>query len=122
LESVEQYLQEPFIDPVQDPVLANKRIADIAKYLRGQDGKHGIKRKKTNKKISLLDAAADIVARSKKPMTCPEIIAELPLKTRNNIKGKTPPRTLNSSIWKEIKTNGLNSRFCAVSGRKFMAY
>ncbi len=63
------------------------------------------------KKLSALDAAAKVLAESKKPMTCQELIGVMAIKNYwSSPGGKTPAATLYSAILREL-ARGEESRF-----------
>jgi hypothetical protein len=72
------------------------------------------------KKFSALDATAQILAGSKEPLTCKELVermqAEGLWQTTN---GKTPVATLNASLHRELKLKGDASRFAKAGRGKF---
>jgi HB1/ASXL restriction endonuclease-like protein with HTH domain len=64
------------------------------------------------KKLSALDAAAQVLAETGKPMACKEMIEAMAAKGYwSSPGGKTPASTLYSGILKEIATKGKESRF-----------
>ena len=64
------------------------------------------------KKLSALDAAAQVLAETDKPMSCKEMIETMAQKGYwSSPGGKTPSATLYSGILKEISTKGKESRF-----------
>jgi len=64
------------------------------------------------KKLSALDAAAQVLAEADQPMACKEMIEAMAQKGYwSSPGGKTPASTLYSSITKEISTKGKESRF-----------
>ena len=64
------------------------------------------------KKLSALDAAAQVLAETGQPMACKEMIAAMAQKGYwSSPGGKTPASTLYSGITKEIATKGKESRF-----------
>jgi hypothetical protein len=64
------------------------------------------------KKLSALDAAAQVLAETGQPMSCKEMIEAMAAKGYwSSPGGKTPASTLYSSITKEISTKGKESRF-----------
>lgn len=71
-------------------------------------------------KLSALNAAALVLAESADPMNCQEMIAIMAEKGLwTSPAGKTPGSTLYSSILKEIRSKGAQSRFQKVSRGKF---
>ncbi len=64
------------------------------------------------KKLSALDAAAQVLADTGQPMGCKEMIEAMAQKGYwSSPGGKTPASTLYSGITKEIATKGKESRF-----------
>jgi hypothetical protein len=64
------------------------------------------------KKLSALDAAAQVLAETGQPMACKEMIEAMAQKGYwSSPGGKTPSATLYSAITKEISTKGKESRF-----------
>jgi len=64
------------------------------------------------KKLSAVDAAAQVLAETGQPMNCKEMIEAMAQKGYwSSPGGKTPASTLYSSITKEISTKGKDSRF-----------
>ena len=75
-------------------------------------------RERPAKKLSLLNAAAQVLAACRTPMNCKEIIkkaVEMGLWTPTD--AKTPEQTLYSGIFREMK-NGAESRFKKCEARK----
>jgi len=63
-------------------------------------------------KLSALGAAAKVLAETRKPMSCNEMIETMAAKGYwSSPGGKTPASTLYSAILKEIATKGKESRF-----------
>ena len=64
------------------------------------------------KKLSALDAAAQVLVETGQPMACKEMIEAMAQKGYwSSPGGKTPASTLYSAITKEIATKGKESRF-----------
>ena len=64
------------------------------------------------KKLSALDAAAQVLTATGQPMACKEMIEAMAQKGYwSSPGGKTPASTLYSGITKEIATKGKESRF-----------
>ena len=64
------------------------------------------------KKLSAIDAAAQVLASSKEPMNAKEMIEAMTAKSLwTSPGGKTPHATLYSAIIREIATKGKESRF-----------
>ena len=71
-------------------------------------------------KLSALDAAAKVLAESGQPMTCKEMIEAMAAKGYwTSPAGRTPEATLYSSILRELKTKGNESRFTKTARGKF---
>ena len=76
--------------------------------------------KKSEGKMSALDAAAKVLGDSKEPMNCVEMIEQMAAKKLwTSPGGKTPQATLYSAILREITTKGKESRFKKVEKGKF---
>src|SRR5262249_30370292 len=64
------------------------------------------------KKLSALDAAAQVLQETKTPMTCQELIEAMAnRKLWNSPSGKTPAATLYSAILRETAAKGDQARF-----------
>ncbi len=70
------------------------------------------------KRTSLLDRAADILAKAKEPMGAKDIV-EKALAEGWTTKGKTPAATLYASIIREIANKGKDARFTKVERGRF---
>jgi len=65
-----------------------------------------------DKKVSALDAAAQVLANASEPMNCVQMIEAMTKKGLwSSPKGKTPQATLYSAILREINTKGKEARF-----------
>jgi hypothetical protein len=72
------------------------------------------------KKVSALDAAAQVLAEENHPMTCKEMIDAMAAKGYwASPGGKTPEATLYSAILREMSTKGANARFAKTERGKF---
>jgi HB1, ASXL, restriction endonuclease HTH domain len=72
------------------------------------------------KKLSALAAAHRVLAESGRPMTCGEMIETMAAKGYwTSPAGKTPASTLYSSILRELKTKGRDSRFIRAERGRF---
>ena len=72
------------------------------------------------KKVSALDAAAQVLAEIGAPMTAPEIIEQMATKGLwESPNGKTPAATLYAALLREITTKGAESRFSRPERGKF---
>lgn len=67
--------------------------------------------KKTGGSMSGLDAAAEILAESKQPLNCKQLVAEAFKKNLWRSEGATPEATLSAAIGREIRAKGSDSRF-----------
>ena len=84
------------------------------KHLREQElrrDKGKTTKAKAEGKLSILDAAAKVLARAAKPMQCGDIIKVALAKGYWVTRGKTPAATLSAAINREIAANGEASRF-----------
>jgi hypothetical protein len=88
--------------------------------------KHAAKKPKANssenkpKRVSAIDAAAQLLAASKEPMGCKEMIEAMAAKGLwTSPGGKTPAATLYSSIIREIATKGKDARFVKTERGRF---
>ena len=81
------------------------------------------KRAKANdgpKKLSALDAAAEVLKEAGQPMTCKEMIETMSKKGLwSSPKGATPDATLYAAILREMKTKGAEARFQKTERGKF---
>jgi hypothetical protein len=76
----------------------------------------------TEKKLSAIDAAAQVLAASKEPMNAKEMIEAMTAKSLwSSPGGKTPHATLYSAIIREISLKGKESRFVKTERGKFAA-
>ena len=71
------------------------------------------------KKPSLLDLAAEVLAKAKEPMDCKTIVEKVLASGRWQTKGKTPAATLYSAIIREVAKKGKAARFQKVGRGKF---
>ena len=73
------------------------------------------------KRKGILDIAAEMLARSKKPMGCKEIVEHAIEKGLWKTKGKTPSATLYAAMIREIAAKGKDARFKKVDRGLFTA-
>ena len=74
------------------------------------------------KKLSAINAAAEVLTDAKDPMTCQELIEAMEKKGLwTSPGGKTPAATLYSAILREIQNRGADSRFTKTERGKFAA-
>ena len=98
---------------------ATKR-ATAAKATNAKAGKKAKPPKE--KKVSAIDAAAQVLASTKEPMNCKEMIDAMAKKALwTSPGGKTPHATLYSAIIREIALKGKESRFVKSERGKFAA-
>ena len=74
------------------------------------------------KKLSAIDAAAQVLAASKEPLNTKEMIEAMAAKSLwTSPGGKTPHATLYSALIREIATKGKEARFVKTERGKFAA-
>ena len=74
------------------------------------------------KKLSAIDAAAQVLASSKEPMSCKELIAAMADQNLwTSPGGATPWATLYSAILREVKSKGKAARFKKTDRGRFTA-
>ena len=74
------------------------------------------------KKLSALDAAAQVLAASKEPLNAKQMIDAMAAKGLwTSPRGKTPQATLYSAILREVGTKGKEARFKKTDGGHFAA-
>lgn len=76
---------------------------------------------KPAKRKGILDIAAEMLARSKKPMGCGEIVERAIDRGLWTTKGQTPSATLYAAIIREIANKGKDARFKKVDRGLFAA-
>ena len=103
-------------------------LASIKKNVDAIDGAAGKKKAKKGKgepkpkKVSAIDAAAQVLAATKTPMNTREMITAMAEKNLwTSPGGKTPHATLYSAILREINEKGKESRFTKTERGKFAA-
>ena len=91
--------------PRSQLTLAETKKLEAARAKKAED-------KNANGKLSALDAAAKVLAGSKKPMNAKELIDAMAAKRLwKSPGGQTPDRTLYAAIIREINTKGKDARF-----------
>jgi len=70
-------------------------------------------------KMSGLDAAAQVLAEAKRPMTCQEMTEQMLAKGLWQTGGKTPAATIYSAILREMNAKGKDARFHKAERGKF---
>lgn len=76
---------------------------------------------KKEKRVSGLDAAAQVLAEAGEPMTCKALVERILTKGLWKTGGKTPHATLYSAMHREIVTKGSASRFVRTGRGLFTA-
>jgi hypothetical protein len=74
------------------------------------------------KRLSGLDAAAQLLAGSKEPLRCAELAERVLAKGLWKTTGKTPAATLNAAMLREIRDKGKESRFRKAGRGLFAAH
>jgi hypothetical protein len=73
-----------------------------------------------DKKVSALDAAAQVLRETGQAMSCPELIAQMADKGYwTSPKGKTPSSTLYAALTREVQRKGAAARFVKIGPGKF---
>lgn len=70
------------------------------------------------RKVTLLDRAAQVLTETGGALTCAEIIAKLKAEYNFELGGATPKQTLYSAFFRDIENKGKNSRFRKSTERK----
>lgn len=94
---------------------SRKAVADNIAQLEKQEAQPKAKRlakEPKPKKLSALDAAAQVLASAKEPLNCPQLIEAMTAQGLwTSPGGKTPHATLYSAILREINVKGKDARF-----------
>ncbi len=77
------------------------------------------RRPKKDGRTSLLDAAAAVLAKAQKSMTCPEMVEAVLKAGTWKTRGKTPAATLSAAIYREIRDRGKEARFAKAERGRF---
>ncbi|WP_339613542.1 winged helix-turn-helix domain-containing protein [uncultured Rubinisphaera sp.] len=97
-----------------------KRANSITESSKTETKKETTTKKKPASKLSLLDAAVQILKNASEPMTCKAIVEQAgEQKLWSSPNGKTPHNTLYAAILREIKLKGNDSRFTKVERGHF---
>ena len=89
-----------------------KKGKSLAKEAKGTKSNGQASPAKEAKKLSALEAAARVLAESKQPMSCPELIAAMADRGYwSSPSGKTPQATVSAAIQREIVVKKVQSRF-----------
>jgi hypothetical protein len=102
--------------PKAAPVKKAEASKPAAKKVQASNGEAKTKR------VSAIDAAAQLLATSKEPMGCKELIEAMAAKGLwSSPGGKTPHATLYSAILREINVKGKDARFTKTDRGRFAA-
>ena len=102
------------------PTMATKTKMTKAKTTKTRSAKKATTTTTRSQKTSQLDAAVQVLTRSKKPMNCKELVdAMAKRKLWSSPNGKTPHATLYAAILREINTKGKDARFKKVDRGQF---
>jgi len=71
------------------------------------------------KKLSLIDAAVQVLGESKEPMNCKQMVEQVTAKKLWSTDAATPHATLYSAILREIQNKGKDARFTKVDRGQF---
>ena len=82
-------------------------------------GKRGDAPGNTKKRTGILDAAAQILSKTKEPMVCKAIVEQAIARGIWSTGGKTPHATLSAAINREIAKKGEDARFEKVERGRF---
>ena len=69
--------------------------------------------------VTLLDAAAAALAKTRRPMTCGEMVEAVLAAGTWTTRGKTPTSTLSAAIHREIRDKGKEARFAKAERGQF---
>ncbi|MBL9032099.1 MAG: winged helix-turn-helix domain-containing protein [Phycisphaerae bacterium] len=105
------------------PKPRKSKQAAKAKGNKASDAKTGCAKKDAKpKRTSALDAAATVLAASKEPLNCKQIVAEMEAKGLwRSPGGRTPQATLYAAVIREIAAKGRESRFRKTDRGLFVA-
>jgi hypothetical protein len=74
---------------------------------------------KAPRKMSLIDAAVQVLGEAKAPMTCKQMVEQVVAQKLWSTTAATPHATLYSAILREIQTKGADARFTKVDRGQF---
>jgi hypothetical protein len=110
---------EPIFVPEDDP-RSHRESSTIETKVHKAVGDCGANLPGKTRKLSAIDAAAQVLANSSEPMNAKEMIEAMESKGLwRSPGGKTPHATLYSAILREIATKGKESRFVKTERGKF---
>jgi len=93
--------------------------ADVAAAEKARKAKVKKAKAPREKKVSLLDVAAEVLAKAKEPLGCKAIVEKVLATGRWQTRGATPQATLYSALIREISKKGDASRFEKVDRGRF---
>lgn len=88
---------------------------------RNRDGARAPRIPRTPRKPGILGLAAEVLAKSKEPMTCAAIVEKVLAQKLWVTAGKTPAATLYAAIIRDIRSKGKDSRFVKTERGLFAA-
>ena len=98
--------------PAEQPAEVHVAAADNRKPAKKSGKKAIAPKEKKPKRLSALDAAAQVLAETTQPMTCPELIEAMARrKLWESPNGQTPAATLYAAMCREINAKGKDARF-----------
>ena len=90
--------------------------------VKAKGGDRGARAKKTNGKLSALDAAAKVLGETKRPMTSKQLVEAMAKKGYwKSPGGRTPHATIYAAMHREIQNKGKDARFKKAELGKFAA-
>ena len=99
---------------------SDRKVIETAEKKQGAAKPAKEKKETKDKKLSAIDAAAQLLAAAKEPMGCLELVEAMAAKGLwTSPGGKTPHATLYSAIVREIATKGKDSRFTKADRGRF---
>jgi len=108
----------PAKQPVKKKLTAAERKARATDA--GKKAKPAPKEKPAKpKKLSLIDAAVQVLGESKEPMNCKQMVEQVTAKKLWSTDAATPHATLYSAILREIQKKGKDARFSKVDRGQF---
>ena len=105
--------------PWKRPQGAKKRKGETKGKKERKDAPRAKRGREGAKRASLLDLAAEVLAKASEPMNTKAIVEKVLATGRWQTKGKTPAATLYSAIIREIANKGDDARFEKVERGKF---
>jgi HB1, ASXL, restriction endonuclease HTH domain len=110
------------MSPAPEPAEAVTAASEAAQTAAKEKRQRKAPAEPHEKKLGAIDAAAKVLAETRTPLTCQELIGAMAAKGYwTSPGGKTPSATLYSAILREISTKGGQARFTK-TGRGHFAY